>query len=498
MSDSPLLEEGRRQEQSADLLVGQPSQRRSGRLAGLRLRGGEDEEYIVAGACGSCLCIMFLVVFMFTSAVMPNHMGIKYNSLTKHSDLTATYGPGRHWSSPTTSYILFPTTLQNVHLQMISRTNEGFPITLEVTVQYRLMQDKIVEIYKEFNIKYEQVYIRNIRDQLMKVISDYSASDFYAIRGEILTKMKKLLVQRLAKTYAEIWDIQFNDVAQSTGFEQTLLRAQLQNWFAKTKMQEQKVSAVKAHTAVIKAIFDANISNVNSTATNECAFLTSKASAQASIYLQEAEANATLLIDQAKANGTRIVQESSALAELVFQKASAEGNGLVLTEKAHADQRETQLQGLQMHYWKTIVGLSDTALVAFQKLVGDAYKQLEDVTFLFGFKNTYATADVSKPSATQAGSPSTARAIELAAITGNAAGAAAANVVPDSPPSVAAGSGSAATWGVTALPAASAPPRALAATETKSLSEELADELRVNPLKMPEWETMMELRPLEL
>lgn len=507
-SSSPLLEEGRQERATSAVL---DTHHRLASIPRLRLKGGDDNMLKLGGGMCCCLVICLLLFSsMFSAVILPNHVGIQYNSLTKHTDTSKTFPPGRYWQGPFNKYIMFPTTLQVVHLEMVSRTNEGFPIDLTVTVQYRLQRDKIIELYKEFNIKYEQVFIRNIRDSMMRAISEYSAQDFYQIRKKILDEMETIARARLDTTYAEVWSIQFDDVAQSTQFESTLLQAQMQNWYARTKMKEQEVSAVKAHTAVIRAQFDKNISIVNSTATSECAFITSTASAQASIYTQEADANATLIIDQAKATGTRIVQEALAKAELVYQTALAESNSFVLREKAHADQRNTAVQGLQLKYWKNIVGLSETGLVEFQKIGGQAYKQLEDVNFLFGFENTYATADVGKlsqnamptvssdppPQQLQAASPSMAQAVELAAITGHAAGSAAAGSGSSSQLSSNIASGAAAAL------RASAPGRALSdlpalgnadGSDATRLEQEWAQELHMNPLQMPQWETFMEL-----
>merc|ERR1712187_519300 len=123
---------------------------------------------------------------------------------------------------------------------------------------------------------------------------------------------------------------------------------------------------------------------------------------------------------------SRIIREAQADGELEYQKAVAKGNGQVLTEQAEANKRTVQLQGLRLKYWKDIVNLSDTGMIQFQRLLG-SYSQLEDINFLIGFQNTYATAEAS-PGASggrSAGQLAAGR-VQLAAIGGSAAGNAAA------------------------------------------------------------------------
>merc|ERR1712187_897134 len=100
-------------------------------------------------------------------------------------------------------------------------------------------------------------------------------------------------------------------------------------------------------------------------------------------------------------------------------KAVAKGNGKVLTEQAEANKRTVQLQGLRLKYWKDIVNLSDTGMIQFQRLLG-SYSQLEDINFLIGFQNTYATAEASPGASggTTAGQLAADR-VQMAAISGS-------------------------------------------------------------------------------
>jgi len=312
---------------------------------------------------------------------------------------------------------------QAVKMRVVSRTSEGYPLDLKVDFQYQLMPDKILQLYKHYTVKYEPVFQRNVRTALMKSVSEYDARDLFEKRSDILEDMRKRLDHVLRKSYATCWGIQFDDVKQPAVFEKTLLTTQLQIWFAQTKLAEQKVSAIKASTSVLKAEFDKNISVVNSTATANCKYIISAADAESNNFQNEAKANATLITDRAHAKASTINREASADAELSYQQAVAVGAGHVLRERAEATVRTKTLQGLRLKYWKEVVGLSQDGLVKFQRLLG-SYKHLEDVKFLFGFQNTYATAEAS--SGARGGAAGAAPLVEVAAVGGAAAAASAA------------------------------------------------------------------------
>lgn len=380
--------------------------------------------------CG-LICILAVPIawWNMSAIIPPNHVGIRYNAFSKAVDYSDYFVPGRHFAGPMVSFILFPTSILNSQMELVSRTSEGYPLTLKMSFQYQIIPEHVLELYRAYNVKYELVIVRNARDAMMKAVSQYSATDFFMKRQSIIDDMHKLLQERLIQSYVNCWWIQFDDVQQSHTFEDNLLRAQLQEWFVYTKEAQQIVSAIQANTSVLKAEFEKNISIVNSTAIADCALLISKAEAQAQVFLREAEANATLMVDSAQATSSTIVRQTAATGELKYQAASAEGNKLKLTEEASANKRSVALEGLRLKYWKELLGLSAAGLVQLQRIVGNSYKKLEDVNFFFGFENSYATADGNAAAKAPSARTSAARVAELAAIGGGEAGAAAANAV---------------------------------------------------------------------
>jgi len=367
-----------------------------------RLRGGVDSSALMgAGGCCFCLVVLYILVFATSAVIQPNHVGVRMSSITNQVDLSRVYHPGRHWFQPFAKFVLFPMTVQNVPMKLTTRTSDGYPLEIKAEFQYKLMPEKITDLYNQYITKYEVVYQRNVRAAIMKAMSEYDAPALFQKRVGILADMERRIDAVLRESYATCWSVQFDDVKQPEAFERTLILTQLQEWFSRQKLAEQKISNIQAKTQVLQAEFSKNTSVVSSTASNQVQYILSEATAKSSNYQNEAQSNATLLTDKAKATGSIILRQTQAHAELTFQEALASGSAGVLQEQAEATMRSTKLEGLRLQYWKDEVGLSETGLVEFQKVLG-SYDNLKDVTFLFGFENAYATADAS-PTGTSSG-----------------------------------------------------------------------------------------------
>jgi len=75
-------------------------------------------------------------------------------------------------------------------------TSEGLSVDLDITVLYRLSEEKASDVYREVGIIYEEVIIRpQIRSIIREVIAEYSAKDIYSEKRqeaslEILSRLK--------------------------------------------------------------------------------------------------------------------------------------------------------------------------------------------------------------------------------------------------------------------------------------------------------------------
>ena len=99
---------------------------------------------------------MFLISI---ATIEPIEYGIKYNSITKKTDEDQVYSGGWYMVGPTVSFLTFPATLVNIdwtdysgaqRAPLTVRDNDGQDIRFAFSVQYRLTQSQIGQLYTKY------------------------------------------------------------------------------------------------------------------------------------------------------------------------------------------------------------------------------------------------------------------------------------------------------------------------------------------------------------
>lgn len=80
--------------------------------------------------------------------------------------------------------------------QISALTKEGLSIDLDITIQYRLVEDTASEVYRKLGLNYQEKIIRPvIRSVIREIIAKYDAKDVYSEkRAEITFSIKESLV----------------------------------------------------------------------------------------------------------------------------------------------------------------------------------------------------------------------------------------------------------------------------------------------------------------
>ncbi len=83
--------------------------------------------------------------------------------------------------------------------QISALTKEGLPIDLDITIQYRLVEDTASEVYRKLGLNYQEKIIRPvIRSVIREIIAKYDAKDVYSEkRSEITASIKEGLVRAI-------------------------------------------------------------------------------------------------------------------------------------------------------------------------------------------------------------------------------------------------------------------------------------------------------------
>jgi len=126
---------------------------------------------------------------------------------------TNIYDGGRYWIWPWNKFITFPRTLPNIEFSddrgaqgssLNSRTEEGLAIQLSVAFQYKLLPEKLYEIYLTYNSNYEYVFERIARDTIRKTAGNYPATEYWLNRSRVGFEMTELLNKTLYDAGAEV------------------------------------------------------------------------------------------------------------------------------------------------------------------------------------------------------------------------------------------------------------------------------------------------------
>jgi len=93
-------------------------------------------------------------------------------------------------------------------------TKEGLDVTLDVTILYRLMEDKASDIYSQFGLLYRDVIIRPIiRSVIRQVISEFEAKDIYSEkRQEVVERMRTSLAKEFEPRGLQLEEVLLRDV----------------------------------------------------------------------------------------------------------------------------------------------------------------------------------------------------------------------------------------------------------------------------------------------
>jgi len=220
--------------------------------------------------------VAFIIVIIFGPASVQQlgqkKYGLVRNKISGVVDLENGYEPGRHFIGFWAEFIEFPSTLNTIefsdeapeenvqHLSVLnSRDQDGKPIYLDLSVQYKLIKGKLGLLYREFQNTYEDVYIGALRDALSKVGNNFQISKSWEDYSEVNKLMKAACDAVLAERHAICWDLQLWRVRLEDRYEDALIRTQVQKQAQLTEEARKQNAAVRARTQVILAEYSKNI-----------------------------------------------------------------------------------------------------------------------------------------------------------------------------------------------------------------------------------------------
>jgi hypothetical protein len=209
--------------------------------------------------CGCCAVLAVIGVIVFASfafeTIAPIEYGIIYNNLSKRIDGSKVYEGGWHYTGITSSFLKFPATIQNVEFTsykgaesapLEARTQEGLTITMDLSFQYKLVKDKVGDLYNNFTDKYEDSFIRIARGALIEESAKHNSAEYWENRKVIGQQMKNIINERLETAHATCESIQILSVELPEKREAAIIKSQVEKQINQQKLYEQEATEVRA------------------------------------------------------------------------------------------------------------------------------------------------------------------------------------------------------------------------------------------------------------
>lgn len=143
---------------------------------------------------GVVVLAIIIILSISISTVDATQYALKYSTIDQNIDDTHVYSGGRYTIGPFAKFITYPSVAETVEFSysnlakeraLATRTNDGLALTLHFSFQYRLIKDKLPQLYRDLRQTYEQTFRRIARELVLKTAGNYNAEDYWLRRTDI-------------------------------------------------------------------------------------------------------------------------------------------------------------------------------------------------------------------------------------------------------------------------------------------------------------------------
>lgn len=107
--------------------------------------------------------------------------------------------PGIHLQNPLSKLVTFSTRLQNVQETIEATSQEGLGFNINVSLQYQIDPQKVVQIYKNIGVSETDIVISQFRSIVREITASYPAEAVYSTkRQEVAKQIQTRLTEQLA------------------------------------------------------------------------------------------------------------------------------------------------------------------------------------------------------------------------------------------------------------------------------------------------------------
>jgi len=265
------------------------------------------------------------------------------------------FGPGWHRDlGPIDKWELYDSTVQTLEMTKDPTTGsrqgrddvkvqsaDGYAISVDVTVKYRIVKDRANNLYRELGSggRYKTIVRNEAESACMGSFGTMKTEDFYnpMVRRERSAAVSTLLGETLAKKSIEVISVLIRDVEFDQEYENKIRRKKLADQEVEVNKSEANAAQKRGLTQVIEAeteklvniiIEEKNAELVRMQAETDLEI--AKLTAEYQRYATEKQADADLIAAQKNAEGERLTRVAEAEGEKLRNKAIQGTGGSVI------------------------------------------------------------------------------------------------------------------------------------------------------------------------
>ena len=165
---------------------------------------------------------------------------------------------------PTVSFLTFPATLVNIdwtdysgaqRAPLTVRDNDGQDIRFAFSIQYRLTQSQIGQLYTKYKQNYESQFITWADQEVRNTVGKFNSSAFWSDRANSGDSMKNAINDKFTQegNFAQCVNFQIINVQLSEKREESLINTQVTIQMGKPKKKEQRAKEIRAGITVVES-----------------------------------------------------------------------------------------------------------------------------------------------------------------------------------------------------------------------------------------------------
>jgi regulator of protease activity HflC (stomatin/prohibitin superfamily) len=296
--------------------------------------------YLIVGI--TVLMMVGGAIFLsFVKKIEPGQVGVRTQNFAVFGEQGVVKhdfdSPGWYRNLPAIdSWAVYDKTIQTLHMghgwrgapSLTLVTADGYKVSLDVTVKYRIMPGKAYELFQLLGPgdSYKNKVENETQDKCRRVFGKMATEHFYnpQIRENKTQEVMEALRKVMAERFVQITDILIRDVAFDPQYERKIKQKKLADQEVQLNISQARAVEYKGITQKIMAEINAQVKIVD----QERELALAKSKAENDVEVKRIQTDANRYVTKKRADADLIAAELDAKGQLLLDNARAEGEKL--------------------------------------------------------------------------------------------------------------------------------------------------------------------------